>query len=362
MARAVLVLQQFHNTAELAGRPLTDHLLAMLATAGVTVHANDEGPHVALDAAFATVSASTLTRLVATLQRGGGSLFTASGILVAAAHPTVDANAALTDLLRPVGEALRIAPEEALPVTDHWGLAAAEKVIMLNRLRTIAEHGVRVVDPSRVWIGHEVFVEPGAILWPDIVLRGLTRIAGGAEIQSGCWLQDTTVGVNALVKPHTVCDGARIGAGCQVGPMAHLRPGTLLEPEAKVGNFVETKNATLGRGAKASHLTYLGDAEIGAKANIGAGTITCNYDGFGKYRTRIGEGAFIGSNSALVAPVEIGAGAIIGAGSTIAKDVPEDALAVERGELRVLKGKARALHRRNQAKAEAKKAKKAKDG
>jgi len=356
MPRAVLVLQQFHNTAELAGRPLSDHLLAMLATAGVTVSANDEGPHVALDATYATISVATLTNLVDTLTRGGGSLFTTDGNLVATAHLRADPDAALTDLLSPVGEALRIPVAEALPVVDNWGLAAAEKVVMLNRLKAMAEHGVRVIDPQRVWVGHDVFVEPGAILWPDIVLRGDTRIAGGAEIRPGCWLEDTSVSVGAIVKSHSVCVSARIGAGCSVGPMAHLRPGTVLEAESKIGNFVETKKLTMGRGAKASHLTYLGDTEVGAKANIGAGTITCNYDGFGKHRTRIGVGAFIGSNTALVAPVEVGDGAIIGAGSTIAKNIPDQALGVERADVRILLGKAPVLNRRNKAKAAAKKA------
>ncbi len=355
MPRAVLVLSQFHNTAELAGRPLSVHLLAMLGGAGVTVQANDEGPHVALDATYATISAATLERLVDTLNREGGALYTADGNLVATAHLWADPDAALTDLLSPVGEALRIPAEEALPVMDNWGLAAAERVVMQNKMRAMAEHGVRFMDPSRVWIGHAVFVEPGSVIWPDVVLRGETRIAGGAEIRAGCWIQDTVVGVGAIVKPHSVCDGARIGAGCQVGPMAHLRPGTVLEAESKVGNFVEVKKTTLGRGAKVSHLTYLGDAEIGPKANIGAGTITCNYDGFAKHRTKIGAEAFIGSNTALVAPVEIGAGAVVGAGSTIARDIPDDALAVERAPVRVLPGKGEVLNRRNKAKAEAKK-------
>ena len=146
-----------------------------------------------------------------------------------------------------------------------------------------------------------------------------------------------------------MCDGAEIGPGARVGPMAHLRPETRLEADVKVGNFVEVKNTLLKRGAKASHLTYLGDAEIGEGANIGAGTITCNYDGFGKYRTVIGAGAFVGSNSALVAPLTIGAGAIIGAGSVITEDVPAESLAVERSPVRVLTGKAPAIRARAQA-------------
>ena len=138
------------------------------------------------------------------------------------------------------------------------------------------------------------------------------------------------VGEKVTIRAHSHLEGAEIASGCEVGPFARLRPGTVLEDGAKIGNFVETKKTTLGPGAKANHLTYLGDATIGAGTNIGAGTITCNYDGFFKYQTVIGAGAFIGSNSALVAPVTIGDGAIIGAGSTITADVPTDALALVR--------------------------------
>lgn len=219
------------------------------------------------------------------------------------------------------------------------------------RARQLVVDGVTVVDPDRTWIGPDVTVAAGARLWPDITLVGRTSVAAGAEIRPGCWLEDTTIGENALIKPHSVCEGAVIGAGCQVGPMAHLRPGSVLEEAAKVGNFVEMKKATLGRGAKASHLTYLGDAEIGAEANIGAGTITCNYDGWGKHRTTIGAGAFIGSNTALVAPITVGEGAIVGAGTTLTRDVPADALAVARGDQRTLDGMAPKLHARNKRKA-----------
>jgi bifunctional UDP-N-acetylglucosamine pyrophosphorylase/glucosamine-1-phosphate N-acetyltransferase len=149
-------------------------------------------------------------------------------------------------------------------------------------------------------------------------------VADGAEINAFCHLE-----------------GVAIGAGAAVGPFARLRPGAEIGPGARVGNFVEVKNAVLGAGAKANHLSYVGDAEVGAGANIGAGTITCNYDGFLKHRTEIGEGAFIGSNTALVAPVSVGKGALIGAGSTIIKDVPDDAVAVARGRQSILEGGAR---------------------
>jgi len=142
----------------------------------------------------------------------------------------------------------------------------------------------------------------------------------------------------AVIRAFSHIEGATIATGCEVGPFARLRPGAVMEQDSKIGNFVEMKKARLGRGAKANHLSYLGDADIGDKANIGAGTITCNYDGFGKYPTVIGEGAFIGSNSALVAPVTIGAGAIVGAGSVVTKDVAADELAVARAPQRGMKG------------------------
>jgi len=344
MPRPILRFSAFQEDAEVAGRPLGEHLLNTLADAGIEPDAED-GCSVTVDAAYATLTAATLAGLADTLVREGGTLFTADGTIVAVAHASTAGRWTST------GEALRLPTQEATAVHDPFELACAEKTLMLRRLAGLARGGVRIVDPERVWIGHGVALEPGAVIWPDVVLRGQTRIHGGAEIQSGCWLQDTEVCAGALIKAHTVCDGAHIGPSCSVGPMAHLRPGSVLLSEAKVGNFVETKKATLGQGAKASHLTYLGDTEVGARANIGAGTITCNYDGYGKHRTQIGEEAFIGSNTALVAPIHIGRGAIVGAGSTLAKDVPDDALAVERGALRVLEGKAPALNRRNQVRA-----------
>ena len=248
---------------------------------------------------------------------------------------------------RPAQEPLTLPASESACIADPAGRARAERVIRRAHVTALEAAGVHIVDPDRVTIDPTVTVAPGATLWPDVVLLGATRIAEGAEIQSGCWISDTRIGARSIIKPHTVCEDAEIGADCAVGPMAHLRPGSVLEGENKVGNFVETKKAHLGQGAKASHLSYLGDAEVGRDANIGAGTITCNYDGFRKHRTTIGERAFIGSNSALVAPITIGAGAVVGAGSAIAKSVPDDGLAIVRADTRILKGKGKALNDRN---------------
>lgn len=236
-------------------------------------------------------------------------------------------------------------------MTDVADTLKQERQTHRARCDALVAEGVLIMDPARTRIDAGVRIAAGARIWPDVVLRGDTRIGADSEVRPGCWLEDTIVGEGVLIKPSTVCEGAQIGDGCSVGPMAHLRPGAVLQREAKVGNFVEMKKATLGEGAKASHLTYLGDATVGPRANIGAGTITCNYDGWGKHHTTIGEGAFIGSNSALVAPITIGDGAIVGAGSSLSRDVPDNALAVERAEERHLLGHAPRLHARNRKKA-----------
>jgi bifunctional UDP-N-acetylglucosamine pyrophosphorylase/glucosamine-1-phosphate N-acetyltransferase len=183
--------------------------------------------------------------------------------------------------------------------------------------------------PETVHLAADTALAAGVEIEPYVVFGPGVRVEAGARILSFCHLADTVVGV-----------------GCAVGPFARLRGGTVLSDGARIGNFVEAKNAAVGAGAKAMHLSYLGDAGIGEKANIGAGTITCNYDGVAKHRTEIGAGAFIGSNSALVAPVEVGAGAIVGAGSTITARVEPGALAVGRGRQRNLEGRAAVIRER----------------
>jgi bifunctional UDP-N-acetylglucosamine pyrophosphorylase/glucosamine-1-phosphate N-acetyltransferase len=172
----------------------------------------------------------------------------------------------------------------------------------------------------------------GTDVWlgPGVHLRGKTRVGDGARIDAGCVLTDTTVAAGAYVKPYSVLTESAIGPDAEIGPFTHCRPGTQVDQGAKLGNFVETKKAHLMAGAKANHLAYLGDASIGAKANIGAGTITCNYDGFNKHTTIIEAGAFIGSDSQLVAPVTVGRDAYVGSGTTVTRDVPRSALALTR--------------------------------
>jgi len=233
-----------------------------------------------------------------------------------------------------------IADEQLHDAHTAWGHALSRQVLRTQIVREWVEAGVLFDDVGSVWIDATVGIETGAHIGPAVRLLGATHVASGAHIQLGCHLTDTDVGEGAVVKPHTVAEGASIGMSAAVGPSAHLRAGAVLHAQVKVGNFVEVKKAVLHEGAKASHLSYIGDADIGPGANIGAGTITCNYDGYGKHRTQIGAGAFIGSNTALVAPVQVGDGAIVGAGSVITQPVPADCLAVERSSQRNLEGRA----------------------
>jgi bifunctional UDP-N-acetylglucosamine pyrophosphorylase/glucosamine-1-phosphate N-acetyltransferase len=222
--------------------------------------------------------------------------------------------------------------EETLGVDSRADLARAE-ALMQRRLReTALEAGVTLVAPETVFLAHDTVIGRDTIVHPNVTFGPGVTIGSGVEIKSFCHLEAATV-----------ADGAIIG------PYARLRPGAEIGLGAHIGNFVEVKAATIGAGAKANHLSYIGDATVGAGANIGAGTITCNYDGFSKFRTEIGAGAFIGSNTALVAPVTIGDGAIIGAGGTVTQSVEADALAVVRGEARVVPGGAARFRSKRQA-------------
>ncbi len=213
-------------------------------------------------------------------------------------------------------------------VNDRTELAAVESVLHERIADRHRRAGSTVATGAR--IDHDVEVEPGAAVGPGVVLRGKTRVSTGATIDAGCVIDDARIGPGAVLKPYSVIARSEVGMNAQVGPFAHLRPDSVIEENAHVGNFVELKKTRLGNGAKANHLSYLGDGDVGAGANIGAGTIFCNYDGVQKHTTRVGEGAFVGSNSSLVAPVHIGRGAYVGSGSVITRDVPDDALAVGR--------------------------------
>jgi bifunctional UDP-N-acetylglucosamine pyrophosphorylase/glucosamine-1-phosphate N-acetyltransferase len=229
-------------------------------------------------------------------------------------------------------------PDEVMGINSRLHLAEAAAALRRRINRAWMEAGVTLEDPETTWIEPGVALEPDVTLGPSVRLEGTSRIASGARIDQGSVVADSEIGPGAHVKPYCVLAEARVGPGAQVGPFAHLRPGAVLADDARVGNFVEMKKSVLGRGSKANHLTYLGDATVGEGANIGAGTITCNYDGVAKHKTAIGDGAFIGSNTALVAPVTVGAGATVAAGSTLTHDVPDGALGVARGKQRNVEG------------------------
>ncbi|HMG86801.1 MAG TPA: bifunctional UDP-N-acetylglucosamine diphosphorylase/glucosamine-1-phosphate N-acetyltransferase GlmU [Terracidiphilus sp.] len=243
----------------------------------------------------------------------------------------------LTDmvaLLHSAGE--KVAALKAVNATEVLGvntiaeLAALDASIRAATANRLMAAGVTIFRPETCVIDAEVQVEPDTIIEPFVQLLGSTRIGTDCRIRSYSVIENCTLGNDVLVRQGCVLSESTVADGARIGPFAHLRPGSEIGQDAHVGNFVETKKAKLGKGAKANHLTYLGDAEVGAGTNIGAGVITCNYDGVHKHVTRIGQGSFIGSDSTLVAPIEIGDGAYIGAGSCITRNVPSGALAVGR--------------------------------
>lgn len=215
-------------------------------------------------------------------------------------------------------------------VNDRWQLAEVGEKLRMRLLKAHALNGVTIEDPASTYIGCDVEIGEETVIGAGVSLRGQTRVGSHCSISSYSHITDSTVGDRCEIRQSWIT-GAVLEAGVKVGPFAHLRPGTHLGEGTKVGNFVEVKNAQFGVGVSANHLSYIGDAEVGARTNIGAGTITCNYDGFKKHRTHIGVGAFVGSNSTLVAPVTIGDGSFIGAGSVITKNVSADSLAIGRG-------------------------------
>jgi bifunctional UDP-N-acetylglucosamine pyrophosphorylase/glucosamine-1-phosphate N-acetyltransferase len=231
--------------------------------------------------------------------------------------------------------------DEILGVNDRLDLARAETALRRRIVDEWMARGVTCREPASTHIDATVTLGTDVELGAGVELRGTTSVAPGVAIERGTIVVDSVVGAGARLKPYCVVSESSVGARAVVGPFAHLRPGSDLGEEAHVGNFVETKQTKLGRGSKANHLSYLGDADIGQRVNVGAGTITCNYDGVKKHRTVIGDGAFIGSDSQLVAPVEVGAGAYVGAGTTVTKDVPPEALAVTRAPQTHVEGYAR---------------------
>ena len=251
----------------------------------------------------------------------------------------------LTDLLgllrnagHRVGAVVAGDPIEAAGVNSRADLATVEGEIQRRVVAKLMSEGVTFRNPGTVVIDSTVAIGSDTVVYPFVTLEGTTKIGEGCVIEPGVHLMNVTVGDDVHLKTGTVAEDAVIEAEAVVGPYAHLRAGSQLGRHVKVGNFVETKKAVFGEGAKASHLSYIGDADVGANVNIGAGTITCNYDGVNKHKTVIEEGAFIGSDTQLVAPVRVGKGAYVGAGSTITKDVPPEALALSRTPQKIIDG------------------------
>lgn len=239
-------------------------------------------------------------------------------------------------------------PDEVRGVNTRAELAELHRLLWRKAALRLLAEGVTLLDPEHAYIGPLVRIGPDSILYPNVTLEGQTVIGEGTTIHSGCRIRNSTVGDGTVILDGCIIQESQIGGGCRVGPYAHLRPQAKLRQRAKVGNFVEVKKSVIGEGSKVPHLTYIGDTSIGERVNVGAGTITCNYDGVTKHQTVIEDDVFVGSNASLVAPVSIGRGAIIAAGSTITEDVPADALAFGRAQQVNKTGFAAALRSKQQ--------------
>lgn len=247
----------------------------------------------------------------------------------------------LTDLIKianqhdlPVGGFVLEDFNESLGVNNRVQLSQAEAILRRRKCEEVMLAGVTLIDPAATYIGADVTVGTDTVIYPNVLLEGNTVIGSGNVIGMNCRFVDSTIGDDNEIQS-TVIVESQVGNHCKIGPMAYLRPGTVLADHVKIGDFVEVKKSQVGEGSKIPHLSYVGDSVVGCGVNIGCGTITCNYDGVNKYQTTIKDGAFIGSNTNLVAPVTVEENAFIGAGSTITRDVPANALAVVRADLRV---------------------------
>jgi bifunctional UDP-N-acetylglucosamine pyrophosphorylase/glucosamine-1-phosphate N-acetyltransferase len=229
-------------------------------------------------------------------------------------------------------------PQEVRGINSRTELAEVSKLVRQQKNEELMAAGVTLVDPAATYIDPDVEIGADTVIHPGVIIEGRTRIGAACEIHSHVTITDCEIGDNVTIKSFSLMTSSRIDAGASIGPFAHLRPETLVGEGAKIGNFVELKKTTLGAHSKANHLSYLGNATIGTNVNVGAGTITCNYDGEHKHETVIEDGAFIGSDSQLIAPVRVGKGAYVAAGSSITQDVPAGALGIARGRQAVVDG------------------------
>ncbi len=257
----------------------------------------------------------------------------------------------LTDILqilkksgKKVEALLLDAQEDMYGINDRVQLAQAEKIIRRRKNEALMRSGVTIIDPSSTFIDNDVVIGSDTIIYPQTIIEGHTSIGTACEIGSGTHISSSSVGNKVLIENSRIKE-AQVGDECTIGPFAYLRPGAVLHRKVKVGDFVEIKKSTLGEGSKAPHLSYIGDAMIGKGVNIGAGTITCNYDGQNKWETVLEDGVFIGSNTNLVAPIKVGANSVTGAGSTITRNVPANTLAVERADQKNLTKKSKSARK-----------------
>jgi len=245
-----------------------------------------------------------------------------------------DVIAAAHDEGRAVEAVHPVSPIEVEGVNDRSQLARLERAYQTEQADKLLKQGVMLRDPSRFDLRGELQCGMDVEIDTNVIIEGSVSIGDNVVIGTGCVLKDCEIDDNTVIRPYSVIEGATVGEGCTVGPFTRLRPGADMRNDSHVGNFVEVKNTRLGEGSKANHLTYLGDAEIGQRVNVGAGAITCNYDGANKFKTIIGDDVFVGSDSQLIAPITIGNGATVGAGSTVTRDVSENELVISRAKER----------------------------
>jgi len=271
-----------------------------------------------------------------------GTMLVDGGLLIDALKGLENNNAAseyyLTDVVEILStkgvkiNSIQANPQEVIGVNNKKELHHVESILRTMNAEKLLDQGLTLTDASRVDLRGELSAGKDCSIDVNVIIEGTVSLGENVTIKSNVILENVSIGDNSVIEPFSHLVSAIIGSNCSIGPYARLREGSEIGNNAKIGNFVETKKTKLGNGAKANHLAYLGDADIGANANIGAGTITCNYNGVNKSKTIIGDNSFIGTNSSLVAPVNIGKGAYVGAGSVITKDVPDEALAVGRGK------------------------------
>ena len=229
-------------------------------------------------------------------------------------------------------------PLEVMGINTRIDLAKAQEVLRQEKLRSLMMSGVTVIDPRTTYVDGTVEIGKDTILHPNCTLQGRTKIGQRSVIETNVWISNSTIADEVTIRPNCVITESEIETGAAIGPFAHLRPLSQVKAKAKIGNFVEVKKSVIGKGSKANHLSYVGDSIVGEGVNIGAGTITCNYDGVEKHQTIIGDGVFVGSNVELVAPVKVGKNAVIGAGTTVTKDVPDGSLAISRAKQKNIEG------------------------